>query len=370
VSTLPPAKLMLRSAVARLLAAPHEHGFYQAVRLLELWLVREQGLAPEAALQRLRFRNSLSLSFPASEIAGLRLLPRGGAPLGPDAIEQLLELPEADSLAGIEITPAFLGLTGGAGTLPTFYTELFYEREAVHKDGAARAFLDIFQQRAAALLYQAWRKSRLPLRFEQDRRKHFTPMLLSLAGVGQEPLRDRLRASRGGVADEALAFFAGRLQQRPVSSSTLGQLLGHYFDVPVKVTQFVGRWFSLGAEQQTRVGLQSAVLDRNALVGGRIWQRDQRIRITLGPLSRARLQRFLPGQPGAIALREWLQMLTGLTLEVEVRLTLKAEEVAPTVLPGKAAQAASTGRLGYDNFLVTRPQTQDRSEPGYCLLAA
>ena len=58
--------------------------------------------------------------------------------------------------------------------------------------------------------------------------------------------------------------------------------------------------------------------------------------------------------------------LVGLTLELEIRLTLRAEDVAPTQLHSKSAH----GRLGYDNFLVTRPQSQDRSEPGYCLLAA
>ncbi|WP_374438901.1 type VI secretion system baseplate subunit TssG [Inhella sp.] len=356
MSTLPPPKLRVDSALQRLFAQPHEHGFYQALRLLERSLALHQGLGSDAAMQRLRFRNSLHMGFPASEMAALRPLP------GPD---ESTASTQATTLAGVEITPAFIGFTGATGTLPSFYTELIALREQ-QKDGAARAFLDLFLQRSAVQLYQAWRKSRLPLRYEQDRRRHFTPMLLSIAGVGQEALRERLRAAEGGVADESLAFYAGRLQQRPVSRAKLEQLLAHYFGVGVKVDEFVGRWFTLAPEQQTCVGIGGAGLNQGALVGARVWQRDQRLRITLGPLSRARLQRFLPGQPGALALREWLQLLVGLTLELEIRLTLRAEDVAPTQLHSKSQH----GRLGYDNFLVTRPQTQDRSEPGYCLLAA
>ncbi|MBH9578870.1 type VI secretion system baseplate subunit TssG [Inhella sp. 1Y17] len=357
---MPPPKLRLDSALQRLFAQPHEHGFYQALRLLERSLALHQGLSSDAAMQRLRFRNSLHMGFPASEMAALRALPAPG---------ESTASTEATTLAGVEITPAFIGFTGATGTLPSFYTELIALREQ-QKDGAARAFLDLFLQRSAVQLYQAWRKSRLALRYEQDRRRHFTPMLLSIAGVGQEALRERLRAPEGGVADETLAFYAGRLQQRPVSRATLEQLLAHYFGVCVRVDEFVGRWFTLAPEQQTCVGLAGAGLNQGALVGARVWQRDQRLRITLGPLSRARLQRFLPGQPGALALREWLQLLVGLTLELEIRLTLRAEDVMPTQLHSRTAHEQQQGRLGYDNFLVTRPQIQDRSEPGYCLLAA
>ncbi len=355
-----------RSPMAGLMAEPHSHGFFQTVRLLERWLVQQENLTPEKALQRIRFHNSLALGFPASEVAELRFTPHEAAVGETSASDVSADgVPHPRTLASIDITPAFMGLLGGAGTLPTFYTELLAEREQVHKDGAGRAFMDIFLQRAATLLYQAWRKNRLALRFEQDRRRHFTPMLLSLAGIGQDALRDRLRAADGGVSDEALAHFAGRLQQRPVSVSNLKHVLSRYFDTPVKVEQFVGKWYLLGPENQSRLGMQACGLGSNALVGGRIWQRDQRVRLVLGPLTRTKLRRFLPGQPGAIALKEWLMLLTGLTVEYDIRLGLKCAEVTPSMLGG-----TSGAQLGYDSFLVTKTQSQDRYEPGYPLLAA
>lgn len=344
----PPRALL--SAIDRLLATPHEHGFFQAMRLLERWLVQTHGLGDDAALQRVRLHNDLSLGFPASEIADLRRIDPAEAGLSGDA-------------PAVALTPAFMGLTGGAGTLPAYYTELLAQREHLHKDGAARAFLDIFLQRAGTLLYQAWRKQRLALRHEQAPQRHFLPQVLSLAGVGQGALRNRLQAERGGVADQALAFYAQHLQRRTVSAQSLGQLLAQYFGVPVQVTPLLGRWFPLGSQQQTRLGLGQATLGRGALVGGRVWQRDQRVGLRLGPMPRAQLRRFLPGQPGAVALREWLQLLTGLSLEFDVRLVLQAADVSPTVLGGGA-------QLGHDAFLITRPSSEDRPEPGYALMAA
>jgi type VI secretion system protein ImpH len=346
--TAPPRALL--SAIDRLLASPHEFGFFQAMRLMERWLTHTHGLGDDAALQRVRWHNDLSLAFPASEIADLHRIDPAEAGLSGDA-------------PAIAITPAFMGLTGGAGTLPAYYTELLLQREHIHKDGAARAFLDIFLQRAGTLLYQAWRKQRLALRHEHAPQKHFLPQVLSIAGVGQGALRGRLQAERGGIADQALAFYAQHLQRRTVSAQGLAQLLSQYFAVPVQVTPLVGRWFNLGAQQQTRLGLGQATLGRGALVGGRVWQRDQCVGLRLGPMPRAKLHRFLPGQPGAIALREWLQLLTGLSLEFDVRLCLQAADVSPALLGGGA-------QLGHDAFLITRPSQEDRQEPGYALMAA
>lgn len=353
---LNPPRLPLTAPIDRLLEDPHGHGFFQAVRLLERWLAQQLDAPADQALRKLRFRNSLSMGFPASEIAGLQTVPAADAPAG---------RPDAAALARIEITPAFMGLLGGNGALPGFYTELFAQRELQNRDAAGRAFLDIFQHRAATLLYQAWRKQRLALRYEQDRTRHFTPLLLALAGLGQPAQRRELRDQHSGLSDDSLAHFAGRLQQQPVSASTLQQVLQRYFGITVQVEQFVGRWYSLGPEQQSQLGMQSCGLGSNALVGERVWQRDQRVRLTLGPLSRAQLQHFLPGHSGARNLLHWLRQLTGLRLEYEVRLRLRAQEVAPAVLGAPAGL-----QLGYDCFLVTQAHHQDRFEPGYTLLAA
>jgi type VI secretion system protein ImpH len=370
------------AVIARLLAEPHRFGFFQAVRLLDRWFgKRERGGSAAVLSNRLRFRNTLSLSFPASEIAELKVvaaapavldveLPTVAAALDAvvDATQastgdapQAGEPPRRESIDHIELTPAFMGLLGAGGALPTFYTELLAERETYHRDTAARAFLDIFQHRAVALFYQAWRKHRLPVQFEADRRNHFLPLVLALAGVGQRGLRERLHGREGGVADDTLAFFSGLLQQRPVSAGTVQQVLAEYFRTPVQLDQFIGRWFTLPPGSATSLGLANAELGASALVGERVWQRDLRMRLTLGPMPREQFHRFLPGGKAALALRELLTMLTGVALEYEVRLALHAAEV-------QGAQLGSGGSgalLGWDSFLVTQPEHHDRADAGY-----
>lgn len=369
----------LTSPVDRLLAEPHRYGFMQAVRLLERWHVldnpparlqanlraeAESPAASDVLNRRVRFRNSLSLAFPPSEIAEFKPIPRpaageprvdGPSPVTPAAFER------------IEITPAFMGLLGAGGTLPAFYTELFAQREQLHRDQSARRFLDVFVHRAVVLFYQAWRKHRLPLRFEADRQREALPQMLALVGFGQRPLRHRLRGREGGIADEALAHYAGLLRQRPVSAAAVRQILADYFQAPVRLEPFVGRWFTLPPEQRSVLvdGPSGAcVLGGGAVIGERVWQRDLRLRLAIGPLERSLFERFLPGGPAHLALREWLGLLTGITLEHEIRLTLRADDVQPARLDAERAP-----RLGWDGFLITRPVREDRCDAGYDLHA-
>ncbi|GAA0767525.1 type VI secretion system baseplate subunit TssG [Ideonella azotifigens] len=369
-----PARALLASAVDRLFAEPHRFGFHQAVRLLQRWADSHDA----ASRPELQFRNTLSLSFPASEIAALerharqpaQLLPQTGTGPAADALAaSLAELPAAAPVPErIELTPAFMGLLGVMGTLPLSYTEQFLAREVYDRDGAARAFLDIFQHRAVSLFHEAWRKHRLPLAFEADPQRQFRPMALALAGLGLQGLQGRMQAPEGAVADDAVAFYAGHLQQRVIGARQLQQMLADYLGLPVTLTQFVGRWFSLEADNCTSLGLANATLGSDALIGDRVWQRDLRVRLSIGPMTRTQHRRFLPGGPGALALKQLVTLATGISLEYEVRLCLKAEEIAPAQLGEDPQQGGA--HLGWNTFLLSGPSATDREEAAYDIHAA
>jgi type VI secretion system protein ImpH len=347
---------MRRTVIERLFEEPHRYGFFQAVRLLQRWFSQQERLHGAAVFEsRIQFHNSLSLSFPASEIAVFDVARPASAGGGRPAS------PRASEVATIHMTPAFMGLLGVGGALPLFYTELMARREIYDKDPSARAFLDVFLHRAVVLFYQAWRKHRLALGFEEDRSRAFTPMLLSLAGLGQTGLQGRMQARDGGVADDSVAQFAGLLQQRPLSAEALRQVLQRYFNVNVKVEQFVGRWFTLPTSNQTSLGLAgSAALGAGAVVGQRVWQRDLSMRLVIGPLNADRFQRFLPGGSAARALEQLVTLATGVQVEYDVRLELAANEVLPIRLnPERSA------RLGWDSFLQTQPCAANRRDAGY-----
>lgn len=366
----------------RLLSQPYRFQFFQAVRLLQIQFAREQrrtqangGDAQDAAPSshrarpvspehllgtRLRFPNTLRLSFPPSELEGAHAPTLPPEALNSDAA--FAEAVAAGKLDTVSLTPAFFGLLGAQGALPLHYTEMVMERETLRRDRAPRAFFDIFSHRAATLFYLAWQKYRLPLQHEIDHSRHYLPLLLSLAGIGDKAARADLHIAPGKIHDEALAGYATALRHRPVSAAYLGRVLGDYFQVPIHVEQFVGGWYNVPPDQLSQLGLGNNVLGATALAGTRVWQRDLRARVWLGPLARADYRRFLPGAEGAQALRKMLTVLGGATLEYEVRLVLRREDVAGSVLGGSGG-----GRIGFDTFIATRPATQDRSDAHYTL---
>ena len=68
------------AVIERLFAQPYRFQYFQAVRLIELWL-RRRGMPEEGLLTNfLRFSNSTSLAFPASEIESLLPEPRAVEP--------------------------------------------------------------------------------------------------------------------------------------------------------------------------------------------------------------------------------------------------------------------------------------------------
>jgi len=348
------------AVVERLLDEPYRFEFFQAVRLLEITFAREaaDGSRPrgDAIATHVSFRNSLSLSFPPSEIQAAMSFDHDNTALKnkPARTQALAN----GGLSRVEITPAFFGLLGVQGALPLAYTEQIAGREQVHKDYAAREFFDMFSNRATALFYAAWKKYRLPLHYETDRDQRYLPLLLSLAGVSHAETRAELQGGAGALFDEAIAGYALAARHRPVSAAYLQRTLSDYFGVPIRVEQFIGRWYDVPREQLSVLGGVNATLGATALAGQRVWQRDMRARLVVGPLSKKDYEAFLPGAGNALALERMLTLLAGVTLEYEVSLVLCREEVGPSSL-GLGA------RLGWDAFLCTKQAPLDRADACY-----
>ena len=69
------------------------------------------------------------------------------------------------------------------------------------------------------------------------------------------------------------------------------RLTGYLTDllqVPVRLAEFVGHWMEIPDRLQTRLGQAFCGLGRGAMVGARVFQRQDRAELRLGPLSLAR----------------------------------------------------------------------------------
>jgi type VI secretion system protein ImpH len=307
---------------------PHAFGFLPALRLLAL-------AAPAAAAQ-LRFRTPASLAFPASELTAIRQVGTRGR---------------------LEVEVGFLGLTGPSGILPPHYTELLQERSHLFRDRSLHAFLDLFSHRLCCLFLGAWRKYRFHLAWEQGQGDTFTGQLRAL-------VPQRLPPGQPALPPALLAHCSGLLSRRPLPASSLVALLGTYFQVPVRLESFVGQWLTVPPGDRTRLGAKGQALGAGAFLGQRLWDRQTKVRLCLGPLTEPQFRSFLPGAAGASALRALTGLGLGQHLACDLALALTPAGMSPPRLTSPDAP-----RLGLTTWLHTLPASGPPAPVAFRLLA-
>jgi type VI secretion system protein ImpH len=319
----------------RLRTDPQHFGFFQAVRLLGRLAPERTPVGNDGPPGRevVRFRTSVSLEFPPSEIRDLRF-----------------DLDDPDRPP--QMTVSFGGTTGPLGVLPTPYTELLIERVR-YKDLALWEFLDLFNHRFLSLFYRAWRKYRFPLSYEAGGQDPFAEGLYALIGLGTEGLRDRQ-----GVPDEVLLLYAGLIAQRPHSASALQCLIRDYFQVPVEILQFVGQWLEMDAADRSRLGTRNSRLGADLVVGAKVWNNQSRFRIRLGRFGFESFLLFLPNGGAFRPLNQLLRFLVGLEYDFDIQPVLKKEEIPQCHL---RSDAKAPPMLGWTSWLKSTPSPEDSS---------
>lgn len=340
-----PLRRSHRDLTQALASSPTRYRFFQAVRL---WgLIHRQTGEKRPIPASLRFRSPATLAFPANEILGLRKRESGVA--GEAALS--------------EIDVGFMGLTGPSGALPNHYTEIMVERRVYSRDTAMHDFFDLFTHRSVSLFYAAWRKYRHWVAFEAGETEGLARNIKDLSGVGISRLAESRTDHGERVPPLFFVHFAGLLAQKPLSASSLGAILSGYFGVQVAVEQFVGEWIVIPPEMQTCLGQQSAALGLDAIVGERVWERQNKIRIVIGPLKAAEFAAFLPGATGAEALAMLVRFAVGHALACDVTLILLREEVRPSRL-----STDESLHLGFNTWAAGLPIGRDSLDVRYALL--
>ena len=364
---------------------PYRFEFFQAVRLVQLFHDKQSrvGYAWSTESEAVRLRPLPTLSFPPSEV--VEYLP-----------------PNEQRRQGL-MTIACFGLYGVSGALPTHYTQLILDLERDVRGPERRAFrewLDLFNHRLSSLFYRAWEKYHVALPFERGAAfarepDSFTAMLLSFVGLGQPTLRHRFaifpsaqpvlydEAQRteqplAGIEDVALLRYSGLLaSRRPRNAWGLQAILGDFFDLNVKVIQFLGQWLSIPKEGLSQAGV-SGRLGVDAVAGSHVWNVQCKFRVRIGPLPWDRFLEFLPDR-SPIAQRKSLFLLmqlirfyAGVDFDFDVQLVLDRRTVP-------AAQLDSTSplgiRLGWNSWLVQKTPECDpddavfEGEELHCLAA-
>ncbi|MFT4179231.1 MAG: type VI secretion system baseplate subunit TssG [Thermomonas sp.] len=332
----------MQPALERLLAEPGRFGFFQAVRLLydaHGFDGRGTGARPGP----LRFTTPPSLAFPPAELHGIE-----------------------NSEGNTRVCVNFMGLTGPSGVLPRNYTELLIARKT-NRDRAAQDFFDLFNHRLLSLFWQAWAKHRPEIGRQFGFNNSVLRYLEHIVGLGTPALQSRLRPTRrGDVAGKplpgaALTYFSGLIAQRPHGERAIAQVVSAVVGAPVEASGCLGTWQDITAGARTQLGRANHRLGDGCVLGARYWDRQTTLQLTIGPLRRERFNSLLPRGVRLGDVIELTQFLTGIALDLRVRLSLHASEVPPLRL---GARDANRPQLGWNTWLrgrrERRPATDSR----------
>ena len=386
--------------IDRLVAAPHEFDFFQAVRLAQNAVYFDavaEGHEPPgevgstaanaAAEPSVTFHCAATLGFPGAAVTRARIRSEDDGGQNSAGSEASADAAANARVPRMELDVTCFGLFGPTGSLPIFYTTLVIDRIRRFRDHTLQAFLDIFNQRAISLLYRSWAKYRQPVQRERmlvrgigtewddgavKPRDAITAAVACLVGLGGRGLGGKL-----AVDDDVIFRYAGHYAHFPRCAESLELLLSDLYGVPVQVHQFVGRWLNLEQPDQTRLGTRehpegwNTQLGSMAIAGSRVWSVQSVLEISAGPLSLEQFRRRLPGTRELARIGDLARLYVNLNYNINVRPLLEAADVPMTRLGGETVDADGSpagSRLGWTTWLLSSPSAVDRSDAAFAVV--
>jgi len=282
------------------------------------------GRTPDPSEERVRFRSSVRLGFPASDMESIERVP-GEPPL-------------------IAVNVHFMGLHGS--TSPLHYAERIAQQDDDHE--ALRDFFDFFNHRLISFVRRIWLRWRYHLRYRPGGRDPLSRRLLALAGLPFSAEGDDHKADAdiGAGAAEAPILLPelGVLALYARSASAIGTVLTNHFRVSVSIREFVPREVDIPPEVRGRLGLASTTLGRDFIAGSRVRDSLGKYTVRIGPVSMNQFRAFLPGGENHEKLCRLVDLMQTQPLEWDLELKLVDGEA--TALRLGRSQLGWTGWLG------------------------
>jgi len=289
---------------------PYRYGFFQTVRCINCFYEDKPltGKANKPSDDPVRFTQEPYTFFAPSTLGGLEI----------DSSSQYPRLSQR-----------FMGMFGPNGALPLHLTEYVRDRSRHHRDHAMARFIDMFHHRVVSLFYRAWAQAQPAVQFDRPEEDRFAMYLGSLFGLGMPSLRDA-----DSMHHLSKLSFTGHLSSLPRHADGLVSMIKGYFDVPAQLREFIAHWMKIPATDRVQLGDGSlnGCLGSDTVIGERVWQRQDKFRIILGPLSLDQYEAFLPSGKSFDALVSVVRNYVGLEYLWEVNLILKKEEKPVTCL--------------------------------------
>lgn len=316
------------SVLDPLVADPRKFNFFQALRLIEAAYADTPRLGRSARPRqdRVRLRQKVDMAFAPSTVADFQ--PRDPKSGGAGHLSSYL-----------------FGVFGPNGPLPLHITEYARMREYNARDRTFAAFADMFHHRLISLFYRAWVSAEPAASFDRPDDDPFARNVAALSGMLGDGLKER-----DAMPDLAKLRFAGRLSSGAKNEEGLLAMISAFFRVPVTIESFVGSWLELDPSDQWQLGARGGGgLGQGTSLGARVWSRQAKFRIRIGPLPLDEYKRLLPGGVSLYRLAAVVRNYLGEMLDWDVNLVLAAGQAPP-------AKLGESGELGWTTWLGDPPQ--------------
>ncbi|MDR1289305.1 MAG: type VI secretion system baseplate subunit TssG [Holosporales bacterium] len=263
----------------------------------------------------------------------------------------------------IELFTNLYGIAGIDGTLPQCYVEKFVTHNRTSRQSVVD-FFDIFNNKILLLRYQYMKKYDLTCISLPLKKSIFGNIMFSLSGFGDhENYADKL-IERSVIPEQFKISCHNLLWKHTRSSDGLRAILSSFFNVPVKIEQFVGEFDEVDKKSQSALGTDKNRFNKlgmDLILGNKTWNTMKGIRVLVGPLSFEKYLKFLPKNHSMDQknsplqkMKEIIKMYVPYDIKVVIGFYLDDCFVKATLLNGAS-------RLNRDTFIIGKHDSRDVS---------
>jgi type VI secretion system protein ImpH len=221
----------------------------------------------------------------------------------------------------------FLGLYGIDSPLPRCYHEQVALQQNVHGPGSVpiQNFLDMFNNRFYWLYYQAWKKYRYYLHFDETPNNKIVQRIFSFVG-----LIDREEQKSQQIHKAKLLQLSSVLSHRIRNKKGLLILLKEFFpELKLRIQEFIPQRVKLDGLPKlgSKHGEPSMQLSRQSFIGRSIMDCTGKICIEIGPINFDDYMEFTPGCPKSSLLQDLLNLYIHDGLEYDVKFIIRSESI-------------------------------------------
>jgi type VI secretion system protein ImpH len=304
-----------------------------------------------ATKERIRLRADPALVFATSDVTKMALLPC------------------ADGQKRVQVSAAFIGLSGSVSPLPAHFAEDIALKAPQQEAQPVREFLDVFHHRLMSLVYRAWSKYRLSVGYLKKGKDSFTRRMF--CAVGLDGFAD---ADDHQLHPFYFLRFAPLLASKSRSARSLEVVLHELLgDIGVGIEQFVGAWVLIEKPLRNKLGIANHQLGESLVIGRYVYDGSGRFTVKLGPLEYDDYLSFLPGGHRRPFLKSVINTFTpgihDVMLELQVDLDAAPRFQLGSPRAATLARTAWLGGSGAQSFSITVPledravsETEDHDE--------